>query len=41
MEQDNEIKESSGTDSSKATDINYRSFVEEPKKGIQLLQLLS
>ena len=30
MEKDNEIKESSGTDSPKATDIEYRSFVEEP-----------
>ena len=30
MEKEYEIKESSGTDSPKATDIEYRSFVEEP-----------
>ena len=30
MDKDNEVKESSGTDSPKASELEYRSFVEEP-----------
>ena len=30
MDKDNEVQESSGTDSPKASELEYRSFVEEP-----------